>query len=87
MAAPENKHHFDDHFVRNACKANMGLAADSELTVGKVRAGGGVAGQGEKDVPPSVLAVLEAKWAEVIAPATGLSGYAEMRAAVRTLKP
>ena len=38
-----------------------------------------------QDVPPSVLAVLDAKWAEVIQPATGFACYTELRAAVRAL--
>ena len=80
MSAPENKHHFDDHFVRNACKPGMGLAEDSEVKVGKVRAGGGRAGRGRAAIPASVLSVLESKWAEVIAPATGCADYAALRA-------
>ena len=80
MSAAENKHHFDDHFVRNACKTNMGLAEASEVKIGKVRASGGKAGRGRASIPPSVLAVLDQKWEEVMVPATGCSTYEELRA-------
>jgi hypothetical protein len=80
MSAKENKHHFDDHFVRNACKPNMGLAEDSEVKIGKVRASGGKAGKGRASIPPSVLAVLDQKWAEVMVPSTGCATYEELRA-------
>ena len=80
MSASENKHHFDDHFVRNACKPNMGLAEDSEVKIGKVRATGGKAGGGRASIPLSVLTVLDQKWTEVMLPATGCATYEEHRA-------
>ena len=80
MSASENKHHFDDHFVRNACKPNMGLAEDSEVKIGKVRATGGKAGGGRASIPLSVLTVLDQKWTEVMLPATGCATYEELRA-------
>lgn len=79
MSASENKHHFDDHFVRNACKPNMGLAEDSEVKIGKVRASGGKAGGGRASIPSSVLTVLDQKWQEVMLPATGCATYEELR--------
>ena len=35
MSAPENNHHFDDHFVFEKVKVRMGLSPDAEFTVGK----------------------------------------------------
>ena len=57
----------------------MGLAEDSVVKIGKVRAGGGKVGRGRAAIPASVLTALEAKWAHVMTPTTGCTTYEELR--------
>ncbi len=40
---------------------------------------------GDKTEPASVAAALDAKWAELVAPATGFADYAGLEAAARAL--
>ena len=40
---------------------------------------------GRKDVPKSVSAVLDQKWAEVVTPNMGFKSYKDLRAAVKVL--
>ena len=46
----EHKTKFDDHFVRNKVKNQMGIPDDApEFLVGKVREAGGKIGDGKKE--------------------------------------
>jgi len=71
---------FDDHFLRNCVKHRMGLGKGSQVTVGKVRKGGGKVG-GHKDIPGPVLSLLEKRWEAALWKKAGLSDYAAMREA------
>merc|ERR1740117_2659290 len=64
MSAPEQRHHFDDHFVQSFVRPKMGLAKDCS-SVSKVRAGGGKVG-GRSAIPRAVRERLETRWAEVL---------------------
>mmetsp|Transcript_2320 Transcript_2320/g.6924 ORF Transcript_2320/g.6924 Transcript_2320/m.6924 type:complete len:259 (-) Transcript_2320:19-795(-) len=81
MSRPENKHHFDDHFVFGNVRGMMRLPKEYEFKVGKVRKGGGKKG-GSKVIPPYVLERLATRWAESVAPTIGFQSYDELRASV-----
>jgi len=72
---------FDDHFVFDATKTQMGRAAEDKVTVGKVRKGGGKVGS-RKTIPPSISTSLDEKWKDILAAPTGCADYAQLRAAV-----
>ena len=69
---------FDDHFVRDKIKAQIGLPENSEFKVGKVRATGGTVGEGARQQPKSVTAAIDAKWAAEMSP-RGWPTYEEFR--------
>lgn len=71
---------FDEHVLKARRNAACGLPADAGCGGGKVRKG--VAGGGRAALPPGTVAKLDARWSELVAPATGHASYAELRAAV-----
>lgn len=76
----EHNAQFDDHFVFDARKVAMGMAADAKIGVSKVRKGGGKTGSGSA-IPEAVRALLLDKWATVItAKHPELATYEKMRA-------
>ena len=79
MSRPENKRHFDDHFVFSKVRDAMGIPKDVTFTMGKVRKGGGKSGGGRKAIPPYVQRRLNERWAEVVEAATGFATYDELR--------
>lgn len=84
MSADENKHHFDDHFVRGCIGPKMGLPPGEPVRVSKVRAGGGKTGS-RSALPPAITKLLNDKWRTQFAPATGCADYEELRAAMAAL--
>ena len=82
MAAAENRHHYDDHFVRSFVEPMMGLGADAPQEVTKVRASGGKVGS-RRSIPPGVRARLDDKWAAILATPTGCQSYRELYELVR----
>ena len=76
----DNASHFDDHFVRGHVARMVGEDMGA-FTVGKVREGGGEAGEGHRVMAPEVRAKIDAKWAEWMAP-KGFASYGDFRAAV-----
>ena len=82
MAAKENRHHYDDHFVRSFVEPMMGLGADTPKEVTKVRASGGKVGS-KRSIPPAVRARLDDKWAAILATPTGCKSYRELYERVR----
>ena len=75
----EHKDRFDDRMMRTLSETRCGLPPGSDSA--KVRQGG--SGSGARELPADVAALLDAKWAELIAPKTGFSDYAAMEAVVR----
>lgn len=82
----KNNPKFDDHFVRNKLAKQMGLPEDSKFTVGKVRDGGGIVGEGARKQPAAVTDAIRAKWEAQMAP-RGFATYADFRAAIRRQPP
>jgi len=83
----ERSHQFDDHFVFSKVRDQMMIPADyvfGDVSVSKVRAGGGTAGQG-KALPQDVAAMLEDRWAQSVATPTGLQSYSDLRRAIAEL--
>jgi hypothetical protein len=77
----EHKDRFDDLLMRQVSEARCNLPPGSDSA--KVRKGGVV---GYKSVlPAELVAALDAKWAEMVAPATGFADYTALEAAVRAL--
>jgi len=75
MSSPENKSHFDDHFVFDNTKVAMGLG-DQSIAVSKVRLGK----TGTKStIDADILKRLQDKWAQVIEAKTGCADYAAFR--------
>jgi len=75
----EHKTKFDDHFVRNKVKKQMGIPDDApEFSVGKVRETGGKIGDGKKKLPESVRKRLEERWMEVFGK-EGFDSYESFR--------
>jgi len=81
MSAPENAHHFDDHFVRRYALPRMGLPPDQKLAVSKVRSGGGKKGS-RAALSPAITASLHDKWRTEMEPETGCANYEELRASM-----
>lgn len=84
----ENTKQFDEHFVFGKIRDSMMIPADyvfGDVTVSKVRAGGGSVGEGQKGLPPSVREMLASRWEKSVLPRTGFKSYAEMRAAIGKL--
>ena len=79
MSAPEHRHLFDDHLVREKRDPLMGLQwPPAEGATGKVRASGGKSGQG-LGLGPELVAKIDARW-KLIEEATGAKSYTELRA-------
>ena len=60
-------------------RCNLPLGSDSA----KVRKGG--VGGHKAELPPAIAGAIDAKWAELAAPATGCADYAALETAVRAL--
>jgi hypothetical protein len=76
-----HKDRFDDAMMRAASETRCNLPAGSDSA--KVRKGG--VGGHKAELPPSLAAALDAKWAELVTPATGFADYAALEAAARAL--
>jgi len=74
-----HKDKFDDLLMREASEARCNLPPGSDSA--KVRKGG--VGGHRSELPASVGALIDAKWAELVAPATGFADYASLERAVR----
>lgn len=74
----EYKDRFDDYLMRQASETKGGLPPGSDSA--KVRKGG--VGGHKAEMPPDVAAMLDARWAEVVEPATGFADYAALEAAL-----
>eukprot|EP00039_Didymoeca_costata_P023604 m.7661 g.7661 ORF g.7661 m.7661 type:complete len:296 (-) comp3751_c0_seq1:2005-2892(-) len=71
---------FDDHFVFEAVREQMGLPSDAQFTVGKVRKGGGKVGY---TLTEHLRKRLQERWTQVItAEFPALKTYEDMRAAL-----
>jgi len=81
MSAPENAHHYDDHFVRSKVLPQMGMPADAPQHTSKVRKGGGKVG-GRSEIPADVLERLRNKWDAVLTGPTGCATYDELKRSV-----
>lgn len=78
---------FDEHFVFSKVRKQMGIPDDytfGDVTVSKVRAGGGSVGEG-KALPPAVAKMLRDRWERSVHSRTGLATYEDMRAAVKAM--
>lgn len=82
----ENEHQFDDHFVFDSVKANIGIQFYT-YRASKVRKGGGKVGQGKVALPDDIRKRLEDKWATVFESKTGIRDYQALRAAYAKCKP
>ena len=79
MSSPENKSHFDDHFVFDNTKVAMGLG-DQSIAVSKVRLGK----TGTKSaIDADILKRLQDKWAQVIEAKTGCADYTAFRKKIK----
>jgi hypothetical protein len=76
-----HKDRFDDAMMRAASEARCNLPPGSDSA--KVRRGG--VGGHKTELPAAIAAALDAKWAELAAPATGFADYAALEAAARRL--
>ena len=76
-----HKDRFDDALMREVSEARCNLPPGSDSA--KVRKGG--VGGHKAELPASLSAALDAKWAELAAPATGFADYAALEAAARGL--
>jgi hypothetical protein len=74
-----NKDRFDDLLMRTASEGRCNLPPGSDSA--KVRKGG--SGGHAAELSPGIAAALDAKWAEVVTPATGFADYAALEAEVR----
>lgn len=83
MSAKENRHHYDDHYMKAFIYPEMGIDPKSTQEVIKVRAGGGKVGGSRRGMSAELRARLEAKWAAVLAGPTGCATYADFAARVR----
>ena len=75
----EHKDKFDDFLMREVSEAKCNLPPGSDSA--KVRKGG--VGGHRAELPPEVGARVDAKWAELAAPATGFADYAAFEAEIR----
>ncbi|WP_293458332.1 sulfotransferase domain-containing protein [Phenylobacterium sp.] len=73
-----HKDRFDDAMMRRASEERSGLPPGSDSA--KVRKGG--SGSGRAELPAPIVEALDAKWAEIVTPATGFSDYAAFTAAL-----
>lgn len=74
-----HKDKFDDLMIREASERLCGLPSGSDSS--KVR--NGVVGRYLDVLSPQTIAILDRKWAAVVAPATDLADYAALDAALR----
>jgi len=74
-----HKDRFDDLLMRTASEARLNLPPGSDSA--KVRKGG--SGGHRAELSPQIAAALDAKWREVVTPATGFADYAALEAEVR----
>ncbi len=77
-----HKDRFDDAMMRAASEARCGLPKGSDSA--KVRQGG--VGGHRLELSPHLVAALDARWCDVVTPATGFADYAAFEAAVRALE-
>ena len=76
-----HKDRFDDAMLRKASEEKCGLPPGSDSA--KVRQGG--TGGHRAELSPRLVAAMDARWTEVVTPATGFADYAAFEAAVRAL--
>jgi hypothetical protein len=74
-----HKDRFDDAMMRAVTETRCGLPPGSDSA--KVRKGG--VGGHKTELPAAIAAALDAKWAELAAPATGFADYASLETALR----
>ena len=74
-----HKDRFDDAMMRAASEARCNLPPGSDTA--KVRQGG--SGGHRAELSPEISAAIDAKWSEVVMPATGFADYAALEAEVR----
>ena len=74
-----NKDRFDDLLMRTASERRCNLPPGSDSA--KVRKGG--SGGHRAELSPQIAEALDAKWREMVEPATGFADYAALEAAVR----
>ena len=74
-----HKDKFDDLLMREVSEARCNLTPGSDSA--KVRKGG--SGGGKTELPPEVVAAVDAKWAELVAPATGFPDYPALEQALQ----
>lgn len=75
----EHKDRYDDAMMRRVSEVRCNLPSGSDSA--KVRQGG--SGGHVKDLPPEIAARMDARWREVVTPATGFADYASLEAALR----
>ena len=75
----KHKDRFDDLLMRQLLADRVGLPLDSDAA--KVRQG--KAGSHREELTPDIVAALDGRWAERVAPVTGFADYAALDAAVR----
>ncbi len=78
----QHKDRFDDLMMRQVSEARCNLPPGSDAA--KVRKGGVGGYRGE--LPPRTIGAMDAKWTEVVTPATGFADYAALEVAVRSLE-
>ena len=71
---------YDDHFVFDKLKAQMGFPPGATHRASKVKTG--KIGS-SKSLPANVVAMLDRRWRDTVEAATGLATYADLRAALR----
>lgn len=71
-----HKDRFDDFLMRTASEVRCGLPPGSDSA--KVRKGG--VGEHSHELSPEIAAAVDAKWREIVTPATGFADYAALRA-------
>ena len=76
-----HKDRFDDAMMRAVSEVRCNLPPDSDSS--KVRKGG--SGGGRQELSPEIAAAIDAKWREMVTPATGFSDYVALEAEVRRL--
>ncbi|HEX5263773.1 MAG TPA: sulfotransferase domain-containing protein [Phenylobacterium sp.] len=75
----EHKDRFDDALMRAASEVRCNLPPGSDSA--KVRMGG--SGRGRQELSPETAAAIDAKWQELVTPATGFADYAALEGEVR----
>jgi hypothetical protein len=76
-----HKDRFDDLLMREISEARCNLPPGSDSA--KVRKGG--VGGHRAELPAEVAAAIDARWAQLVTPATGFADYAALEAAARAL--